>query len=578
MHIINLKPQISILKVLVAFAALLSGCSVDTTTVEFADENNITDASTTVFHVLGIMSRVQKVAEKNIIVGELRGDLVSPQATAPSAMTRMQQYASGYDTTYNNIRDYYAIVNDYNYFLVKADSMAVNSKRSMMRQGIGAVKTWRAWTYLQLTQLYGTVPFYTEPLLDYTDISNAASFNRKGMEEICSYFIDDLTPYADVEAPDYDAFSYNADNSFESQKFFIPTRLMLGDLYLWRGSVTGNRGDYLAAARCYGEYLRKEGLTGSMSQAWSNRYTAADHSTRTGSWGTIFTRLGDEQISFVPYTNNANYGQVFSLPTVFGQLKPSSAMTALATDAPYCYTGYNADTDNNYAELLDSTWYGTSASPVSLYYTQTSGHPQYTAGDLRSYNPDAADGDANVTVNKYFSSLPIAMTWRVTKVWLRLTEALNRAGYPSTAFIILKYGLSRGNLVKYDDAEELNEIKSGSLDFLDMGDNRSNIGIHARGCGNAESDTLYVLPEDGTKEEKIIKVEDFIIDELALETCFEGNRFFDLMRFAQPQRRGAEFLAERVARRDNPTATKEQLAATTLYQKLLQQDNWYLEK
>ncbi len=51
--------------------------------------------------------------------------------------------------------------------------------------------------------------------------------------------------------------------------------------------------------------------------------------------------------------------------------------------------------------------------------------------------------------------------------------------------------------------------------------------------------------EDGTK-----RVEDMICGEMALETAYEGNRFYDLMRFAF--RRGEDFPASRVARRDDP--------------------------
>ena len=46
-------------------------------------------------------------------------------------------------------------------------------------------------------------------------------------------------------------------------------------------------------------------------------------------------------------------------------------------------------------------------------------------------------------------------TYRAGTVYLRLAEAINRAGYPLTAFHVLKYGLSRGNLIKYDANGEI---------------------------------------------------------------------------------------------------------------------------
>ena len=61
-----------------------------------------------------------------------------------------------------------------------------------------------------------------------------------------------------------------------------------------------------------------------------------------------------------------------------------------------------------------------------------------------------------------------------------------------------------------------------------------------------------------------------IIDELAMEAALEGNRFGDLIRFAE--RRGEpEFLAKRVASRKGKENLDEEL-----YNKLMDKENWYL--
>ena len=54
--------------------------------------------------------------------------------------------------------------------------------------------------------------------------------NRKGLEEICSYFIDDLRPYVYVELPNYGDFNYGEGDAaiLSTRLMFLPVGLLLG--------------------------------------------------------------------------------------------------------------------------------------------------------------------------------------------------------------------------------------------------------------------------------------------------------------------------------------------------------------
>lgn len=80
---------------------------------------------------------------------------------------------------------------------------------------------------------------------------------------------------------------------------------------------------------------------------------------------------------------------------------------------------------------------------------------------------------------------------------------------------------------------------------------------------------FYILPQELSVKEKIEYVEDLICDELALDCCFEGIRYYDLMRFAH--RRGTDYLASKIARRTSLANGDE-----SLRKKLLDKTNWYL--
>jgi hypothetical protein len=115
------------------------------------------------------------------------------------------------------------------------------------------------------------------------------------------------------------------------------------------------------------------------------------------------------------------------------------------------------------------------------------------------------------------------------------------------------------------------------------------IGVHARGAGDVFYDTTYYVlkpevirtrlgkgvEEQLTFNDTIEYIDELIIDELALESTLEGNRFGDLIRFAR--RRGDwgdgnyyDFLANRVANRSGEKND-------SLYNKLSgSEENWYL--
>ena len=69
------------------------------------------------------------------------------------------------------------------------------------------------------------------------------------------------------------------------------------------------------------------------------------------------------------------------------------------------------------------------------------------------------------------------------------------------------------------------------------------------------------------------KVEDLIIDEAAMETAFEGNRFYDLMRVAQ-RRNDPTYLADKVARRKGEAHGRND----ALFMRLSNKDNWFIHR
>ena len=164
-------------------------------------------------------------------------------------------------------------------------------------------------------------------------------------------------------------------------------------------------------------------------------------------------------------------------------------------------------------------------------------------------------------------------------VYLRYAEALNRAGFPQSAFAILKYGICDDILKTRVDAAELEA--AGDLVYFDpelFKFEGTYFGVHSIGSGDSHANAYFTLPQpkeqlatrQDTVNYQIPYVEDMIITEMALEGAFEGYRFNDLMRIAL-RRNDPAYLADPVSMRYGLQAPN-----TELRQKLMEPKNWYL--
>jgi hypothetical protein len=246
------------------------------------------------------------------------------------------------------------------------------------------------------------------------------------------------------------------------------------------------------------------------------------------------------------------------------------------------------------------------------------------------------DVESKYLVNSKYSTNYNLPVYTVGNVFLRLAEVLNRIGESELAFSILKQGVERVSIVDGEyslylpaadnttnvgihsrgsgdaslneeyELPDYSEFKPSSVEptqtyYLVNGtyyeastgvvgdtivyittyhsEDEGEYGMYIddewrspdRKKDKESPDTLImnVYPKNYLVE----KVEDLIIDEFALETAFEGNRFADLMRIAI-RRNDPTYLADKVARRkgDNHTRNEE------LYNRLSTPENWFINR
>ena len=547
------------------FALVLTACSdmlsTESEMVEFEKDNTLNHPTDSVYSVLGIIGKMQIIADRTVLLGEVRADLMETTEAASADLKRIANFQFSEQNKYNTISDYYAVINNCNYFIANVDTALQRRGRNIFQYEYAAVKAFRAWTYLQLAQIYGAVPLVLTPVMTELEAQRAMEQERKGIMDICQYFINDLTPYAEVDLPRFGDI-----NGMESQRFFIPMRALLGDLCLWAGQ-------YQEAARCYHNYLTEK--KNPILLNYTNRIQWNNISEFVRPIDSYSTTNTQEVISYIPMEQRVFDGVVSDLPNIFNsteenrfyfQLEPSIAMRQLSAAQTYCL-------ENKTATQTDT-----------IYVPKNGLSQEILVGDLRLYSNyksssvvrDAYSeyGTANQTIQKI--SRQFVPTYRKSMVYLRYAEALNRAGFPQSAFTILKYGMCQENVLAHVDSIE--QKRAGELIAFDANvfTKEQTIGIHSMGSGDTQDNAFYILPEPSTPlasrqdtiDYQIPLVEDFIVNEMALEGAFEGYRFYDLMRVSL-RRNDPSYLA-------TPISLRLGIKDESLFTLLMDTKNWYL--
>jgi hypothetical protein len=552
---------------------ILSSCSdmleTDSELVEYEKDNTLNHATDSVYSVMGIINKMQVIADRTVLLGEARADLMVVTDAATSDLKRLASFDMAEKNKYNSVSDYYAIINNCNYFLAHVDTALTRRGRKLFREEYAAVKSFRAWTYLQLAINYGNIPFVLTPMMTEKEAREALEGPRLSIAEVCDRLIDDITPQAGVDNPDYGTVGNYSSNRY----LFYPIRVLLGDLCLWAGR-------YSESAYWYHSFLTDVKFSGRYYLSTANysywRSTSQFDKTTVSRGYSVTT---SDVISLIPMETRVFDGIVSELDDIYCsttdnyyyfQMTPSSAMYTISGSQRFCMQKTN-----------------TTGGFDTIYVSKDKIVDPILKGDLRfvsvfsetsmgAENEFSEYGRKYQTIDKLWNdAIP---TCRRTMTYLRYAEALNRAGYPQSALCVLKYGLCPDNVKLYIDTLEAqaagnlivfpyNTLYSAKEDF---------IGVHAYGSGDAKCDTLYRLPQpdaalptrQDTINYQIPLLEDMIITEMALEGAFEGNRYYDLMRVAL-RRNNPAYLA-------NPISSRTGSTDAALRTLLMNKDNWYL--
>ncbi|MFI1773421.1 RagB/SusD family nutrient uptake outer membrane protein [Thalassobellus citreus] len=571
----NISKKIT-LGTLVVFLGL-SSCQ-DYIEVEPQDKLNIDQVYRDVFDadaaIVGLYGKFIGLAEKYVVLNELRADLLSPTINADLTLQELNEHSVSQKNPYANPKDFYELINNCNdilknFLLMRADNRMDATDFNQRYSDVGAL---RSWLYLQLGIHYGSVPYITEPIANINDVKDLTTYPRISFDELLDEliaFTEDL-PYKDLYATG-SSLLINVDG-FSTEKFFINKGCLLGDIQLWKGN-------YLEAASHYKNVMETGTGSGNDSEVFDTyrvkyaeiasnedlavgylRYREQDATglviSNTKGWGSIFAREADvlwntEWVWSIPYS--FVFSPKYPFVDLFANdylIKPSQEAISLWDNEkqnngiPYDARGqkfsYFMDGENPVVKKYLYNY----IDPVTNFYTNT------------------------ISSNKTGRW----MLYRAAKLHLRFAEAANRDGQHRVADALLNFGLQREYTVSGEtDVTNIEQThlpypynfdaRQGDFPYF-RSDWHRNGGIRGR---------AYVQRAEVVGD-SLISIEDNLIKESALELAFEGNRWGDLVRVAL-RRNDPAFLADKI--RDK--LIKEGNAnAEAVHSRLLNTDNWYL--
>jgi len=539
-----------------------------------SERHSYTVAEDTLYSYWGILRSLQNIAERYVILNECRGDLVDASNHISDTIGAIMKFGDVDNPenwkdgafAYLNIRDYYHVINSCNAYIAMCDTVrTTGTDKKYMLSEYSQVHAIRAWVYMQLLYAYGenTVPFYTEPMLTTKGINEAvdAFKDNKSPKLTAQILVQELAQDLErmefledsIGLPDYnnygDVSEGNSHFVCHSSKCMFPVSVVLGDLYLLAASAGGkeNTEMYKTAAQHYFNYINSKNCgplvvdryysTGKINEKIQETPIYDYDSQHIPYTETSAVSRNSEVVTCIPSNKGKLEGKVLTdINRLFGfeaQLSTSNGGSASARvdlQANYEHElqpslAYEALCDNQNYEIYTGTPEGNFLKQdESMRLDILPG-----VGDARRawiYRNNGKQWTFNVrgkdmfykmvskqNPNGQFSTV-YPVVYRKSMIWLRYAEALNRAGFPSYAFAILKSGLCNSSTwfptdpkVQYE-REKGNAYKLGAVNspYYYLVDETKTLYCYYMGKSTSGEDILF--PEGWADEDQIHSLDD----------------------------------------------------------------------
>ncbi len=534
--------------------------------------------------VLGIYGKFMGLADRYVILNELRGDLLDYTANANEELRQVSTHTVTAGNPYADPRPFYEVIINCNDAMENFKIMVANKKmtEAEFNQRYSDIGALRSFLYLQLGIHFGEIPYVTSSLKNVDEVKNTANFPRLKFNILLDSLISFTAalPYKDFY-PSGSNLNLTVDG-YQTQKFYINKKIMLADLYLWKG-------DYLQAASWYRQVMEYATTAFGFGEEYysvyrigwagnSNHYVSY---SRAGDASTLVYNDGWRIIFEQPFGSRSSTMEwIWALP-FDSKFKPDNSLIKLFSPVGGNYlvkpsqevfdlwdgeTQLTPPTGTNVPPMLPLPYDARkllstatiNGQPVAMKYL----YNYINYATMAPFDPLAKNG-------KWF-------LYRQSHMHMRFIEAANRLGKHRLSWGLWNSGIAGAYPAPSSDVTLYHNTLSESYPFNFDARNSGNSGVPYyradwyRNIGirtRANLSSVAIAASDS-----LIAIEDGIIKEGALENAFEGTRWPDLVRVAL-RRNDPAFLADKIYNKLLKDGSGNAAAVRT---KLMDPANWYL--
>ncbi len=218
---------------------------------EFKGDDGFTSNTEMYTGFLGIMTKMQAVGDKEILLTETRGELIEPTEDSSNELIALNQYDDNLQTnSYANPQGYYEVViacNDYLKNMREYKSRPNVDQTAWNALAVSALRT-KVWAYKTLAEIYGKAVWFDDAITEVTEIKEGEKFHMMQLPQLVDKCLATLDEGFDGVSADLEIDWYEwldpthsvslSSSQYRKWNYMVPPYAGLyAELCLWKGAV-----------------------------------------------------------------------------------------------------------------------------------------------------------------------------------------------------------------------------------------------------------------------------------------------------------------------------------------------------